>query len=100
MNPLQFKRIVDYACNDFEQERKIKVLQSGRHALVEPAIPHLDTVTRELHEGKITEAFLAGGVDVVLNNAAQDWQVQESREIDGQAIERSIAKYCPYLFWC
>ncbi len=100
MNQLQFKRIVDYACNDFEQERKIKVLQSGRHALVEPAIPHLGTVTRELNEGKITEAFLAGGVDVVLNNAARDPEVHRRGAIDDQAVERSIAFYCPYLFWC
>ena len=100
MDLTQLKRLINRVSDDFEKSEQITVLESGRHALLEPAIPHLDDVTRELKEGKITVPFLEGSVDVVLNNAAGFPEVQDSRSIDNQAIERSIAKYCPYLFWC
>jgi len=100
MNQHQLKELIDRVSNDFERDESIKVLESGRFALLKPALPHLDDVTRELHERRITVRFLEGSVDVVLNNAAEDLQVRKSRAIDDSAVERSIAKYCPYLFWC
>jgi len=100
MNDIQLKRLIDRVSDDFEKERSIKVLENGRYALLKPAVPHLGDVTRELDRGKITVPFLEGSVDVVLNNAAREREVQNSRSIDDRAIERSIAKYCPYLFWC
>lgn len=100
MDRTQLRKLINRVSNEFEKSEQIRVLESGRNALLEPAIPHLDDVTREIKEGKITVPFLEGSVDVVLNNAAGFPQVQNSRSIDSQAIERSIAKYCPYLFWC
>jgi hypothetical protein len=100
MNESELKRLIDRVSDDFEGERSIKVLENGRYALLKPALPHLGDVTRELDKGKITVPFLEGSVDVVLNNAAREREVQKTRTIDDQAIERSIARYCPYLFWC
>jgi len=100
MNAGELKRLIDRVSYDFERERSIKVLESGRDALLEPALPHLDDVTRELDQGRITVRFLEGSVDVVLSNASQDWEVQQERAINARAIERSIARFCPYLFWC
>jgi hypothetical protein len=100
MNALQLRKLIDGVSNDFYKETEIRVLENARHALLTPALPHLDTVTRHLEEGRITVPFLEGTLDVVLNNAARDPEVKSRRSIDDQAIKKSMASYCPYLFWC
>lgn len=100
MNEFELRNLIDHVSNNFENEFSIKVLESGRRGLLDPALPHLDDVTRELSQGRITVRFLEGSVDVVLVNATREKEVKHSHSIDDQAIKRSIARYCPYLFWC
>ena len=65
-------------------------------ALVIPASPHLERVTRELDEGDVTLPFLEGAVRIVLVNAGKVAVERGEQAITVYSVRESIRKECPY----
>ena len=84
----------------FEKETGMSITARALDALVIPALPHLETVTRELDEGKVTIPFLEDSVRTVLVNARTVAGERGEAAIAFYAIRESMTKECPYLFWC
>lgn len=100
MTEQEMRHIIDKVADRFEEASNTRVLASAREALLTPAIPHMDTVTRDLQMGKISERSLEEAVQQVLENALADIQKRNLESIDDIAMQRSMDWYCPYLFWC
>jgi hypothetical protein len=100
MNQEELDRLINRISDRFEQATGLSVFIEARRALLTPAIPYLDRVTRELGAGTITVAFLEDSLETVLKNGMADARRRGVGYIDAEAITRSIAQYCPYLFWC
>ena len=100
MNEPELLQLINGVADDFELSSRFRVLQTARLALLTPAIPHLNDVTRELEKGSITVLFLVESVRQILDNAVNDARERGLELIDDLAIEQSMAHYCPYLFWC
>ena len=69
MNREELNVLVRGVAQRFERETGISITARALDALVIPALPHLEAVTRELDEGKVTVPFLEGSVRTVLVNA-------------------------------
>jgi len=89
-------RVVD----EFEQETGISVDQSGREALIRPALPHARDVERALESGALTIAFLEECIRQVLRNAHELAGDRVVGGLDEAAMQISMRRYCPYVFWC
>lgn len=100
MTDREIENLIDRVANRFERDSDIRVLPSARKALVLPARPHVDQVTRELETLHITIPMLEDSVRQVLGNALDDIRGRSLDYIDDRAVERSMARHCPYLFWC
>jgi len=100
MTERELQQLIDRVSDRFEQVSGFRVLQRARKALLVPALPHLDDVRRELDRRTITVQSLEGLMQQILNNTLDDIQQRHIDYIDERAIERSMARYCPYLFWC
>ena len=98
--PLDIRKLVNEAADQFEKDNKIVVGLGAREELIQPALPHRETVERALQSGEITRTFLEESLQTVLTNAmgiAKEW----GRNAVGEDTTReSMKRYCPYLFWC
>ena len=83
----------------FERETGLLLTARALDALVTPALSHLDTITRELAEQKITAPFLESAVRTVLVNAGAITVEQGETAISFQMVRESLKKDCPYLCW-
>ncbi len=84
----------------FEKETGMSITARALDALVIPALPHLETVTRELDEGKVTVPFLEASVRTVLVNARAVAVERGEDALSFYAVRDSMKKECPYSFWC
>jgi hypothetical protein len=100
MNKQELNVLVRGVAQRFEKETGISITARALDALVIPALPHLETVTRELDEGKITVPFLEGSVRTVLLNARAVALEQGEDAITFYEVRESMKKECPYSFWC
>lgn len=98
MTKQELQQLITLVADGFEQSSDFRVLQTARQALLNPAIPHLDDVTRELERGSITVLFLVNSVRQILDNALDDVRQRGLDAIDDLAIDLSMARYWPYLF--
>ena len=57
MNRQELNMLVRGVAQRFEKETGMSITARVLDALVIPALPHLETVTRELDEGKVTVPF-------------------------------------------
>ena len=62
MNRQELNVLVRGVAQQFERETGLFLTARALDALVTPALSHLDTITRELDERKITMSFLEGAV--------------------------------------
>ena len=100
MNREELNVLVRGVAQRFERETGISITARALDALVIPALPHLETVTRELDEGKVTVAFLEDSVRTVLVNARAVGVERGEDAITFFEVRESMKKECPYLFWC
>lgn len=92
--------MIDRVADGFEEASNTTVVPSARKALLIPVIPHMDELTRDLQMQKVSEQFLDESLRQVLENALTDVRERNLESIDDLAVQRSMARYCPYLFWC
>ncbi len=100
MNKQELNVLVRGVAQRFEKETGISITARALDALVIPALPHLETVTRELDEGKITVPFLEGSVRTVLVNARAVALERGEDAVTFYEVRESMKKECPYSFWC
>ena len=100
MNENELERLVKRVAADFSATNKITVTDRAINELVKPALPNLGDLTKDLKEQKVSVQLLERSLAIVLRNALNI--ARESREnyIGFAAIQKSIAKECPYVFWC
>jgi len=96
----ELRQLIERVAEDFRRSSNYGVSEAARQALLQPAIPHLDDVTGELDRGNITVAFLEMSVRQILDNSLIDVRDRRLDLVDALAVERSLSRYCPYLFWC
>ena len=100
MNRQELNVLVRGVAQRFEKETGMSITARALDALVIPALPHLEAVTRELDEGKVTVPFLEDSVRTVLMNARTVAVERGENAIAFYAVSESMKKECPYLFWC
>jgi hypothetical protein len=102
MNEEELLDLIDRVSDRFEQSFHVRVIQAARTALFLPARPHIEDVTRNLELNIITISFLENSVYEILNHAYADNRKPDLGliDIDYDAVQRSMQRYCPYLFWC
>ena len=100
MNKQELILLVRGVAQRFERETGMSITARALDALVIPALPHLETVTRELDEGKVTVPFLEDSVRTVLVNARTVAVERGEDAIAFFAVRDSMKKECPYSFWC
>jgi len=100
MNKDQMSELVRQVSLRFAESSGYPVTARARGALVAPSLRHLEQVSVELEQGRVTMLQLEAAVLAVLKNALPDVQRRDLRSIDASAVESSMARYCPYLFWC
>ena len=92
--------LVKGVAQQFERETDLFLTARALDALVTPAVPHLDAITRELAKRKITVPFLEGAVRTVLVNAGAITVERGETAISFYTVRESLKKDCPYLCWC
>ena len=100
MNRQELNVLVRGVAQRFEKETGMSITARVLDALVIPALPHLEAVTRELAEGKVTVPFLEDSVRTVLMNARTVAVERGENAIAFYAVRESMKRECPYLFWC
>lgn len=100
MTESELNDLINKITDSIERVFNLPVSQNARKALLTPAIPHLADLTRDLSTGRITLSFLEESLRQVLINAREDVRRRDASSIDEQDIKDSMARYCPYLFWC
>ena len=100
MNRQELNVLVRGAAQRFEKEMGMSITARALDAFVIPALPHLETVTRELDEGKVTVPALEGCVRTVLVNARTIAVERGEHAITFYTVRESMKKECPYSFWC
>ncbi len=100
MNRQELNMLVRGVAKRFEKETGMSITARALDALVIPALPHLETVTRELDEGKVTVPFLEDSVRTVLVNARTVAVERGEDALSFYAVRDSMKKECPYSFWC
>ena len=88
---------VNGVADRFERTEDVRVDESAREALIEPALPHSRSVADAIATGTVTSEFLQNCVIQVLAQAK--WLIQGTT-IDGVSVRESMRRYCPYIFWC
>jgi hypothetical protein len=68
--------------------------------LFKPTVPRLGNVTQELREHRISTDFLGKSLRTVLDNAHSFAKERKHGYIEVQDVKDSMAKECPYVFWC
>ena len=91
--------LVRGVAQQFERETGLLLTARALGALVTPALSHLDTITRELAEQKITAPFLESAVRTVLVNVGAITVEQGETAVSFQMVRGSLKKDCPYLCW-
>ena len=97
MTRQELSALIRGVAQQFERETGLLLTARALDALVTPALSHLDTITRELAEQKITAPFLEGAVRTVLVNARAITVEQGETAISFQMVRESLKKDCPYL---
>ena len=100
MNEQEMSDLIQSVCEQFRRETQLSVTEQAVDELFRPTVPHLTDVTRELREDRISTAFLRRSVRTVLDNARSFARERVHNYIGFQDIRDSIAKDCPYVFWC
>ena len=100
MNEQEMRDLIEVVCEEFHQDTGLSVTEQAVEELFRPTIPHLTNVTRELHEARVSTTFLRQGVRTVLDNARPFAHERKHDYIEFQDIQDSMAKDCPYVFWC
>ena len=95
-----WKALVNLWSGRFRNLTGFNVTQDALEAIIQPGIPYLDHINRELSEGAIDLAFLEGSVMKVLGRAMEIAQRSGLVEIQRNSVLQSIAEDCPYLFLC
>jgi hypothetical protein len=90
------RRLIARTSDRFTMDSGRIVSSEARSALLEPALPHVADVFREMLAGHVSESDLLGHVTSILRNAIK----YASPGIDRKAVEASMDDDCPYLFWC
>jgi hypothetical protein len=100
MTERDMEELIRRVCKTFQNETGMSVTDTAIKELLEPAIPHLTEVTQKLYEHKISASFLEESIRTVLKNARSIAKNQNKDYIGFIAIKNSMAKECPYAFWC
>jgi len=100
MTKNEMQDLIKRVCNEFKKETGMDVTDYAVEALVEPSVPHLADVTRELYENKISTSSLERSIRTVLINALSFAKNRNQNYVGFQDIKDSMAKECPYAFWC
>lgn len=98
--PLDVRKLVNEVADQFEADNGIQVRPGAREELIQPALPHRETVERELQSGEITRTFLEDSLRTVLQNAMEIAKSWGRDSIGEDTTRESMKRYCPYLFWC
>ena len=91
---------VNRVIDEFEAEAGVRVDRSGREALIRPALPHARDVERALETGALTIEQLEEHLRTVLRNAHDLAGERLIGGLDAAAMQASMRRYCPYVFWC
>lgn len=94
------RKLIQDVCQQFKRDTRLSVTEQAVNALLEPAVPHLSDVTRELREGRISTVFLRKSLRTVLDNAQPIARQRKHSYIGSQDVNDSMAMECPYVFWC
>lgn len=100
MNEQEMRDLIEAVCEQFHRDTWLSVTEQAVQELFRPIIPHLTNVTRELREARISTTFLRQSVRTVLDNAGVFAHERKHDYVQFQDIQDSMAKYCPYAFWC
>lgn len=100
MNEQEMRDLIKSVCEQFRSDTRLTVTDQAVDELFGPTVPHLTDVTRELREDRISTAFLRQSVRTVLDNARSFAREKKHDYIGFQDIKDSMAKDCPYVFWC
>lgn len=98
--PLDIRKLVNEVADRFEADNKIVVRPGAREELIQPALPHRETVERALQSGEITREFLEESLRTVLKNAMEIAKERGRDAVCEDTTRDSMKRYCPYLFWC
>lgn len=100
MDERDMKNLIQSVCEQFRRDTRLSVTEQAVDELFRPTVPHLTDVTRELREDRISTDFLSQSVRTVLDNARSFARERKHDYIGFQDIRDSMAKDCPYVFWC
>jgi hypothetical protein len=100
MASVSFPALVNSAADYFQHLSLITVTDSGRQALIDPAMAYQEKVDNEIREKKITHGFLFETVLTVLQTGLEIARDQNRPAIDASCVVQSIKRKCPYLMWC
>lgn len=98
--PLDIRKLVNEVADQFEADNGIQVRSGAREELIQPALPHRETVERALQSGEITRTFLEESLQTVLTNAMAIAKERGRDAVGEDTTRESMKRYCPYLFWC
>jgi hypothetical protein len=97
---INFSILVNGVADQFENQKRIRIVPEARELLINTAMPYRDHVEQELASGAITMDFLEQTIDEILENArkvAEEWEQTEIRE---DTVKESMRLRCPYFPWC
>jgi hypothetical protein len=100
MAVVSFPALVNAAVYYFQEVSRMPVTDSGRSALINPALRYQEMVDRELSEHKITHGFLFQSVLTILDNGHEIALAERRQAIDDYIVGKSMKKNCPYIMWC
>jgi len=92
MTEQEMQDMIDRVADRFEQASSTSVLPSARKALLIPAVPHMNEVTRDLEMQKITPQVLEASLQKVLENALAEIQKRNLASIDDNAVQQSMER--------
>jgi hypothetical protein len=97
---INFYALVNRVADEFQQSSGLIVNPDARNLLVSLAMPYTAHVQEELIAGSITREFLVESIFTLFRNAYEIAYAQDRNYIDVGIVQLSMARYCPYLFWC
>ena len=94
------RAFVNRVADQFQETEHTVVDDSAREVLIQPALPHAESVAQALATGSLTMDFLESSLIQVLQEAQLIIGERRLPRIDEAAVLESMRRYCPYVFWC
>jgi hypothetical protein len=92
--------LIDNVAAQFAAEHEMAVSAAARRKLLEPALPHVDDLQRQVAAGKVKVAVIQDALTDVLLHALDISRTLGTRTIDADAIAQAMSRSCKYFPWC